>query len=226
MDKKLPKVETRSADNLDRLCGNQVSITFGKDDKQYFCFCLGMCPGKFFMTQIPIAPNIDKKLTPGNSAVIRFVESGMVCGFKANIQHVIMHPFRLVFFDYPDELEVVNLRASKRVTLFLRATIQKDGKDFEGAIRDLSCGGCFFVMNYWQDPFWDDLGIESNLFIKFKVYDDKPPIELKCKPARIGKDEDEISMGLIFDGNPQEFLDRVADFIVYVSQFQGGVESK
>ena len=225
MGKDSHSVKMRSADNLDRLCGNQVSIAFGKDDKQYFVPCLGVCTGKFFMTQVPIESGVDKKLTPGNAAVIRFVESGMVCGFKVNVQHVIMHPFRLIFFDYPDVLEVINLRASERITLFLKATLQKDGKNFEGAIRDLSNGGCFFVMNYWQDPFWDDLRMDSSLFIKFKMHDDKPPIELKCKPVRISKDKDELSLGLSFDGNSQELLDRVANFITYVSQFLASVES-
>jgi c-di-GMP-binding flagellar brake protein YcgR len=219
-------VSTRPADNLHRLCGNQVSITFGKDDKQYFGSCLGVCPGKFFMTQVPTGPDVDKKLLPGNTAVIRFVESGMVCGFKAKIQLVLKHPFRLIFFNHPDVLEAINLRATKRVALFLDATIQKDGEDFEGAIRDLSAGGCLFVMNYWQDPFWDDLGMGTSLSIKFKMRGDKSPIELECKPVRIGKDKDELSMGLSFDGNPQELLDRVTDFITYASQFQESVEPK
>lgn len=214
------KVTTRPADNLTRLCGEQVSITFGKDDKQHFSHCFGVCPDAFIMTQIPVGSGIEKNLTPGNTAVIRFVESGMVCGFKASIKHAITHPYRLVFFDYPESLEVINLRSSKRIAISLNATIQKDGEDFDGTIRDLSDGGCFFVMNYWQDPFWDDLSMETDISIKFKTHENEASVELKCKPVRFTKDQDVLSMGLAFGDNPQASLDKVAKFIEFVSQYQ------
>ncbi len=219
-------VTTRSADNLSRLCGKQVSITLGNDEKQYFCSCWGVCPGRFFMTQMPMDPDIQGKLTPGNKAVIRFVESGMVCGFKANIQQAVTHPFRLIFFDHPTSLEMLNLRTSKRVPIFLKATIQKDGEDFDGVIRDLSDGGCFYVMKYWQDPFWDDLGMETDLLIKFTMQGDTSPTALKCKPARVIKDKDDIRMGLSFVEIQQDIADKLASFIDYVSQFQEKDEFK
>lgn len=208
----------RSADNLIRLCGQQVSITFGKDDKKYFCLCLGVSNGKFFLTQMPVDPDIDKKLTPGNKAIIRFVESGKVCGFKTSICQAFTKPFRLIFFDFPEYLEMINLRTSKRVTVSLEAVIKMGDDIYDGLIKDLSNGGCLFVMKYSEIIRLDDLGKNSKLSIKFTLMYDDSPVQLQCTPVRLGKDKEEISMGLSFDEDQQESLDKVNNFIHFINQ--------
>jgi c-di-GMP-binding flagellar brake protein YcgR len=210
--------KTRSVDNLDRLCGQQVSITLGHEDRQYFCNCRGVCSDRFVMVQTPPDPDIQKKLETGEPAVIRFVESGMVCGFKTRINKAITFPFRLIFFDYPDNLEVVNLRNSKRVSLHLKADIQWHGEAYTGVIKDLSEGGCFFVIKYWQDEAFNDLGMESAFPIKFKIQGDKTPIELKARVVRMNKDKEEFRMGLAFDGGQKEETGRISDFVSFISQ--------
>lgn len=209
---------TLSTDNLNRLCGQQVSITFGNEDRQYFCFCLGVCRDRFVMTQTPVDPDIHNKLASGEPAVIRFVESGMVCGFKTRINKAIAFPFRLIFFDHPDSLEVINLRNSKRVSLYLKADIQWHGEAHSGAIRDLSEGGCFFVMTYWQDESFSDLGVESSFPIRFKIHGDKTSLELKARVVRITKDKEELRMGLAFADGQKEATGRIRDFVSYISQ--------
>ena len=91
-------VTTCDSGNLSRLCGEQLSIKFGNDENQYFCFCRGVHQGKYLMIQTPVAVGIENGLTPGNQVVIRFVESGMVCGFKTTIQQYITRPYRLLVF--------------------------------------------------------------------------------------------------------------------------------
>jgi hypothetical protein len=123
-------VSTRSAVNLNALCGQQVSITFGDEDRQYFCFCWGICLGKFFMTQVPVDVDIQGKLAVGTPAVVRFVESGMVCGFKTHIHKTLNVPFRLIFFEYPESVDTVNLRSSRRVSIFLQAEIEWNDENY------------------------------------------------------------------------------------------------
>lgn len=211
-------ITTRDPGNLSRLCGEQLSIKFGNDEDQFFCICRGVHPDRYFMTQAPVANGIENKLIPGTQAVVRFVDSGMVCGFKTNIQQFITRPYRLIFFDYPDSIEMMNLRTSKRVAVSLKGAIQWEGQTFDGSIRDLSCGGCFFVLKFRQDSLFNNLDVGSELTISFSTLDEKPSIELKCKVVRVIKDGDDLKMGLSFDGEHQESLDRVATFVDYISQ--------
>lgn len=211
-------VKKRDTEILSRLCGEQLSIKFGNDENQYFCFCRGVHPDKYLMTQTPAAIGIENNLTPDTQAVVRFVESGMVCGFKTRVQQFITRPYRLIFFDYPDSIEMINLRASRRVAVSLKATIQWEDQTFDGQIRDLSIGGCFFIMKYSQDPPFKDLELNSNLSIRFSIPDEKSPIELKCKPVRVSKDKEDLQMGLSFDDDQQETIGRVATFVGYISQ--------
>lgn len=218
MENDSKNVKTRSTDNLNRLCGQQVSITLGQEDRQYFCTCLGVNRDRFIMTQTPLDPDIQNKLATGQPAVVRFVESGMVCGFKTRINKAINFPFRLVFYDYPDCLEVINLRNAKRVSLYLQADIQWHGEEYAGTIKDLSEGGCFFVMKYWQDEAFSDLGMESSFPIKFKIQEDKTPIELKARIVRMNKDKEEFRMGLAFADGQKEATSRIRDFVSFISK--------
>lgn len=211
-------VHTHSAENLNGLCGQQVSITLGSEDKQYFCFCWGVCRGRFLMTQIPVDADIQNKLAIGTPAVMRFVESGMVCGFKTRIHKVITLPFRLIFFEYPDSVEMVNLRTSKRVNIFLQAEIQWKGEMYEGAIRDLSEGGCFFEMKYWQDEAFKDLEVGSTFSITFTIHGETDPTEIECKAVRVIKDQDELRMGLSFNDSRKSSKGKIAGFVSYISK--------
>ena len=212
-------ITKRDPGNLSRLCGEQLSIKFGNEENQYFCFCRGVHSGKYFMTQTPVAAGIESSLIPGNQVVVRFVESGMVCGFKTQVQQFITRPYRLIFFNYPDSIETINLRASKRVAVSLKGTITWENQTFDGSIRDLSRGGCFFVLRYWQDPLFNNLDVNSKLTISFSTFDEKPSIELTSKVVRVIKDGDDLKMGLSFDADQQEITDRVATFVDYISQF-------
>lgn len=203
---------------LNRLCGKQLSIKFEKDENQYFCFCRGVHPEKYLLTQTPAAVGIEKKMMAGKQAVVRFVESGMVCGFKTRVQQAILKPYRLIFLDYPDSIEMVNLRTSKRVAVSIKAVVNWEKERLDGQIRDLSGGGCFFTMKYWQDPLLKDLNLDSTLSIRFSIPGDESVIELKCRPVRIIREEEDLKMGLSFDDGQQGPTDRVASFVEYIAQ--------
>jgi hypothetical protein len=211
----------KSVDNLNYLCGQQVSLKFGKEDKQLFCFCQGVSTGQFILTQIPVAPDIDQKLTPGNSVVIRFIESGMVCGFKTRILQAITMPFRLIFLNYPDSIELLNLRASKRVPLNISAVLRMNDKNYEGTIRNLSVGGCFFVTEYWKSAPLAGITTALSLFIVFTLLNNNTAVSLQCRPAKVDADNNEIRLGIAFENNPPETRNLVADFVEYVGQLLG-----
>lgn len=218
MTDKASGVTKRQAENLNRLCGEQVSMKFRKDENQYFCVCRGVFPDRFIMTQIPASFDIEKRLEHGKKVVIRFVESGAVCGFETSVLQYITSPCRLIFFEYPDSIEIINLRAAKRVAVSLKASIRRGGEDLEGSIRDLSKGGCFFAMTYWQDPSLDDISLDSKLSVRFSLPNEKSPIELKCRPVRVIKNEEDLKLGLSFDNDQQELTNKVANFVDFISQ--------
>lgn len=214
----------QSVDNLNYLCGQQVSLKFGKDDKQLFCLCQGVSAGQFILTQIPVDPDIEPKLTPGNSVVVRFVESGKVCGFKTRIRQAVTKPFRLLFFDYPESLELLNLRAFKRVPLFVNATLRVNDTHFEGSIRNLSAGGCFFVAEYWKSAPLADLTMSSPLTIFFTLLNNDTEVSLHCRPVKVDADKKEIRLGIAFEDNPPETMRKIVDFVAYISQLLGDGE--
>jgi hypothetical protein len=220
-----PSVIKKTADNLSSLCGQQISLKFGNDERQHFCICVGVSIGQFVVAQIPAVADIEQKLTPGNPTVVRFVESGMVCGFKTKVRQFILIPFRLIFFDYPDSLELINLRSSKRVPLFLNAMVRLNDKDFEGAIKNLSAGGCLFVAEFWQSAPLANLTPGTVLFISFALVNEDITVTLQGRPVKVEADKNEVRIGFAFQNNPPESIQKVSGFVDYVNQLLGNEES-
>ncbi len=232
MATELKEISSSIADKLYRLCGQQVAITFDDDNRQYFCLCLGMLQDRFFLTQIPSDSEIQDELARGKSAVARFVESGMLCSFKTRIRKVLTDPFHLIFFDYPDSLNVTNLRSSKRVAVFLPAVIEWAGEEYGGAIRDLSEGGCLFIMNTCQDEehsgvnkAFKSIETGSTFPIKFQMHGEKEPTELGCKVARLEEDQEELRMGIAFQKSSERITSKIGNYVSHMSKILEGKKS-
>jgi c-di-GMP-binding flagellar brake protein YcgR len=124
----------------------------------------------------------------------------------------------MIFFDYPDSLEVINLRSAKRVDVFLPATIKWHDEEYEGVIKDLSEGGCLFVIKYWQDEVFKDLEVGSTFPIKFQMHGDKALTEIECKVVRINKDHEELRLGFSFQKSHQNIISRIGNFVSRISK--------
>ncbi|AWL12065.1 hypothetical protein HMF8227_01591 [Saliniradius amylolyticus] len=70
-------------------------------------------------------------------------EAGEIIAFESTIKLVLTKPSRLIFIDYPDQLESRNLRSDQRYRVHSSVTLSDGSKPFgEGSLRDLSRHGC------------------------------------------------------------------------------------
>ena len=217
------QVNKTLSEKLDRLCGQQVAITFDDDDRQHFCTCFGIWLDRFFLTQTPMDFGTRDMLSPWKSAVVRFVEAGMLCSFKTRIVHT--DPYSLIFFDHPDSITNINSRSSKRVAEFLPAFIQWHGNEYGGAIRDLSKGGCSFIMSNCQDEIFNHPGVGSTFPVKFQMHGEAAQTELNCKVVRVEEDQEELSLGISFQKSGKSILSKIGNYVSYMSEILGGEQT-
>lgn len=92
----------------------------------------------------------DAPLAKEERIVVRTLQSGKALGFATTVREVVEHPVRLYFVDMPQSVEVLKLRKSDRIDLFVPADIRfATGKESDsdtlllrGNMVDVSGGGC------------------------------------------------------------------------------------
>jgi hypothetical protein len=117
---------------------------------------VGYDVGNYIIFRHPETSRLDSYkdvLVEGNVVIIRYLiegSRGECFAFKATIKHVLKHPQKLVFIDYPKEIENRQLRLHQRFVTHLPASIyannaeDKEGAKVSGIINDISAKGCGF----------------------------------------------------------------------------------
>ncbi|NMP33361.1 flagellar brake protein [Thalassotalea sp. M1531] len=92
-------------------------------------------------------------LVEGNVAIVRYIlegTQGQCCAFKSSIKHVVKHPQKLIFLEFPQKIENRELRLHQRFVTHLPANIlsiaevDNDRTKISGIISDISAKGCGF----------------------------------------------------------------------------------
>lgn len=104
---------------------------------------IGMENWEYLILKAPVGyAGIRSKMVEGNKVVVRFVQEGSVYGFESFILGVTDKPTSLLIIDYPRTVAEKSLRQAQRKDCYITAAITIDGEESEGAVVDISKGGC------------------------------------------------------------------------------------
>lgn len=117
---------------------------------------VGFEVGKYILLKYPkVARPSDYKdvLIEGNIMIVRYLmegNKGECFAFRSSIKHVTLHPEKLLFLEYPKNIENRQLRTQQRTSIHIPATIMLEGKGddstkINGVISDISAKGCGFA---------------------------------------------------------------------------------
>ncbi|WP_372761331.1 flagellar brake domain-containing protein [Pseudoalteromonas sp.] len=143
--------------NLDKLhqivTGGMVDLeiltpTSSKRVKTEF---IGLLDNRFIILNFPNAkrlPIANDYLRDGVMVVVRALiegSGGQVIAFRQQIMSVASHPARLIFIDFPDEVQLFDLRSQARIPTLLAAKLKlSDDRVLDGIIKDISLTGVMF----------------------------------------------------------------------------------
>jgi len=210
------EVEIVPTGDLNHLCGLTVSIQLWKDQTKYYCKCRGISSQKFVILQTPAMIVQKHDLQADDPIILRYVFHGNVWGFKTSIIKSFTNPFRLLFIDYPNQIERHGLRSCERADVVIQAQYSIMGKLLNAVIKDLSCSGCMLVL--------DSLTLEGRAFmddgqvgtLSFTTDILKEKLTVNCKIIRIRSDKDKTELGLEFDTSDHETLDKIAQYVDHI----------
>jgi hypothetical protein len=169
----------------------------------------GLQPGAYVLASIPQhreLGNLSDLLVNGVKVVVRYMHNGMVFGFRTAIMGAVYSPARLLFLEYPNMVENYNLRSHARVPCFLPARMKLGSDEIEGAVVDLSKGGCqfrIFEMNQLRHGVPPTSGNEG-LVLSLRLPGAESDVSLNGKLKQIRKAREWLAAGIGFNDLNEE----------------------
>ncbi|MBI9078552.1 MAG: flagellar brake protein [Pseudodesulfovibrio sp.] len=130
--------------------GVQLEMTPGKDvviripgiEQSYRGRIVGYDPYDFIIASVRLPSYVRKKLTFGNQLILKYIHRGTIYGFRTIVHNVISSPASLVFFDYPDVIEKIDLRRASRHKCNIDGKLHTTDGDYECMVVNVSETGC------------------------------------------------------------------------------------
>ncbi len=177
---------------------------------------VGWMSGRFVLTTCPYENGYKLKVEAGKTHNITYLSKGKVYGFKAHLFREIQTMIPLLLFDYPQEVERIELRKEPRYTTFFAADLssETDGvlEMYKGTIINISRSGCFITLS--QNTVWD-VGHELNITFDMPTNHEQYNINSIIRSVKRNKDKD--SLGIEFVNPSEDFMDQI-DVIASVAE--------
>ena len=112
---------------------------------------VGLLHERFVILNYPSAKrlgNAGEYLKDGVVVIVRAVletGGGQVIAFRQQVMSVSSHPARLIYLNFPTEVQLFSLRSQTRIPTLLAAKIKfNDEREMQGVIKDISVTGVMF----------------------------------------------------------------------------------
>ena len=127
---------------LDISLGKEVVIRVPDVEHAYRGKIVGFDPYDFIIANVRLPSAVRGQLTFGGQLVLKYVHKGTIYGFRAAVHNAISSPAQLVFFDYPDVIEKIDLRRDPRHKCNIDGALHTTKGDCECMIVNVSETGC------------------------------------------------------------------------------------
>jgi len=166
-------------------------------------------------------------LFEGNPVIVRLVlegETGECIAFKTKIRAVTNFPFRLLYLEYPQEVENRALRAQKRVRTHIPVDVTADSSQSDnkkklasGVIVDISSAGCRILFKATPN----EAGNVTHMNIKVSIGSaaQKELLTLSGQIMNQRKERGMISVGVRFT-DEDSHINTVFDHLLIDTEFE------
>lgn len=180
---------------------------------------IGGVNGRWVIVSMPDAKRygeLREHLHEGVPLVVRFVlenENGEICAFRTDINFVVAHPTKMLFLDWPSNVESRIIRQGRRFDAYLPTGIARLGEDNkvtmqgEGVILDVSETGCRLKQELPKNDEgeYQKLDWESGQRLRLTIHQkNNGDVVIQCIARQIKNKSDHCELGLQFNSNQKE----------------------
>jgi c-di-GMP-binding flagellar brake protein YcgR len=201
--------------------GTVMLVSFARTTTPLKAVFVGMEHGAYLIVRFPPGSGIHDYLFEGNEAVIKYISSGKVFGFRAEVLgYLYKKRLILVVFSHPKEIEIHQLRKEQRIEFLVPGRLLVDGVVFEGFVVDISPGGCRFSMVESSAGInASDLKAANEVKVTFQLVGMEEQKELSCKVKGTETHRDRISLGLEFEDADETITSAIRNYVQQAARF-------
>jgi len=185
---------------------------------------IGMEYGRYFIFKLPNVPEINDKLFKKNHISVHYFHAGKIYAFRSTLIGLLKEPFRLHIIDYPDSIEIINLRKKERITCWVPANLRDIYSELkcgicDGYVSDISSAGCSFECSVSEGITSPEVNVGQSLTLSlFLSSNHDEAMVVQSEIRNIRRDKDRMLLGLKFklgqnDSEDQPILENINSFI-------------
>lgn len=193
--------------------GSLIYIQFPPEDRRFPFYLIGMDVDSTLIVKPQPAPQLNKLIFDGVDVVARYLYAGKAVGFRSHIQAHTTRPCRIVYLEYPQQLESMNLRMKERIYCYLPAQLAICTEKIEGMIIDLSEGGCRWICHDAVLAKEIRLTIDSPIRIIFALPGDCDVLLLDAVVRNVIQETAKYQIGMAFTSIDAESLKKVERYV-------------
>ena len=211
--------KTCTAQALDLPLGTRMLLNIAGTKENLSSEVVGLQHFEYLILKMPLVPGIRARLLNGEMVTLRYISGGTIFGFKSQVLNHIVKPGFLLFVEYPDAMEQVDLRQHRRVNCLLPAALHGRHGVYKCILLDLSEGGCKVSLELQRDDPFRETAVDDMLVLQCGFFGGEGQIQtaLSCLVKSISMDGGRIQLGLKFNDLSTEtqlelstYLDSVA----------------
>jgi len=198
--------------------GSDLFLQF-KDREEYFpSYLIGWKPDAYIIIKTPAVLGIECGLTKGRQIILKYTFLGEIFRFNASVIESLDKPSKITFITYPEQIEKIEFRNSPRVFCSIPATLFYKDNKVQGAVTDISIGGCKFKTKD-INKFEDIILIQRNeeITLHFALLGLGNIKKFSGTVKKIGFDDD-ITLRIGFKEIDSEFSDMIASYVETTSE--------
>lgn len=184
------------------------------------CELVGIASTEFLMLRLnhsDLAGTFRSDAVKDCPVILRFIYNGTVYGFETMVVNAVSSPARVLFVDYPEEIEQHNTRVTPRYDCLLpaRTCIGNDG--VESIVVDISLHGCRCSLKTVDAESAEGLdgmlNLDAEVGMKIKLPGVAEELTLTGVVRNISKDSEKTNFGVKFKEMDPEVKSRFEGFL-------------
>ena len=213
---------------ITRVPGVQLSVAPGKEviiripgrEQSYRGTIVGLDPYDFVIVKVRLPSAIRKELKFGGDVVIKYVHQGTIYGFKAMVHNAISSPAPMLFFDYPDVLEKLELRQTQRTKCNIDGMLHTTSDEAECMIINVSELGCKISARAGGRNALKDINVDDALIVAMNL-GSFGELKVAIAVKNISLEKGIISLGCMFLDISKEELATILKYLEKINRLVG-----
>jgi len=145
-----PKPQVPQDAKVTRIPGVQLNAAPGKEviiripgrEQSYKGKIIGLDPYDFVIVKVRLPSALREELMFGGTVVVKYVHQGTIYGFRAMVHNAITSPAPMLFFEYPEIIEKLDLRQTQRLDCSIDGSLHTTDDEVECMVVNVSETGC------------------------------------------------------------------------------------